>query len=352
MLSAALRMVLVCSARCNADGLHRSRNIDASRDSGRGRHRHDATGRAAAISANCPAAFRRPASPKLRARVSGIVIERTFQQGGDVKAGDVLYRIDPAPFEVELQASEAALAQGAGRARAGEPQAKRIETLIAGQVAIAGAAGDARSPIFARREADVAARKADVQRSRLNLEYATVRSPISGRIGRALVTEGALVGQGEATHWRPSSISTRSMPTSRSRSAKSTSFAACSKAAISKPSRPRPPRCGWCSTTATIYPHAGRLLFSDATVDPTTGQVTLRGDVPESARTSCCPACMSACRSSRASTAMRSRCRSRRSSATMPARAKSIVVRDDNRAIVQPVRPAASSTTTGWSRRA
>ena len=136
---------------------------------------------------------------EVRARVSGIVVERTFQQGADVKAGDVLYRIDPAPFEVELQASEAALAKAQAVLEQATQQAKRIDTLVAGRVA-SQVQHETSIANLRQAEADVAARTADVQRSRLNLEYATVRSPISGRVGRALVSEGALVGQGEATH--------------------------------------------------------------------------------------------------------------------------------------------------------
>ena len=120
---------------------------------------------------------------EVRPRVSGIVVERLFHQGSEVKAGDPLYRIDPRPFEVEVQSTEAALAQGQGRARSGD--AARAAHRDADQP-------DARpprprtkrpSPRMRQAEADVEARKADVARAKLNLDYATIRAPIDGVVG-------------------------------------------------------------------------------------------------------------------------------------------------------------------------
>jgi membrane fusion protein, multidrug efflux system len=136
---------------------------------------------------------------EIRARVAGIVMERLFKQGAEVKAGDILYRIDPAQFEVQLAAAEAALAKAKAELYQAERLAQRLEKLIKGRDiselqydnAIAG---------VRQAQAEVAAREANLARAKLDLDYTTVRSPISGRIGRALMTEGALVGQGEATH--------------------------------------------------------------------------------------------------------------------------------------------------------
>ncbi len=216
---------------------------------------------------------------EVRARVSGIVVERTFQQGGEVKSGDVLYRIDPASFEVELQASEAALAKAQAVFEQTTQQAKRVEQLIAGKVATQ-VQHETSIANLRQAEADVAARKADVQRSRLNLEYATVRSPISGRIGRALVTEGALVGQGEATHL----ATVQQLDTVYADFTQSISevnelrrhFESGDLESIA----PETAKVRLVLDDGTIYPHPGRLLFTEATVDPTTGQVTLRGAFP------------------------------------------------------------------------
>jgi membrane fusion protein (multidrug efflux system) len=216
---------------------------------------------------------------EVRARVSGIVVERTFQQGADVNAGDVLYRIDPAPFEVELQASEAALAKAQAVLEQATQQAKRIDTLVAGRVA-SQVQHETSIANLRQAEADVAARKADVQRSRLNLEYATVRSPISGRVGRALVSEGALVGQGEATHlatvqqldnvYADFTQSVSELNELRRNFEKGDLDAVA----------PETAKVRLVLDDGTIYPYPGRLLFTDATVDPSTGQVTLRGTFP------------------------------------------------------------------------
>jgi membrane fusion protein (multidrug efflux system) len=215
----------------------------------------------------------------VRARVSGIVVERTFQQGADVQAGDVLYRIDPKPFEVELQASEAALAKAQAVLEQAAQQAKRVEQLIAGRVATQ-VQHETSIANLRQAEADVAAREADVQRSRLNLEYATVRSPINGRVGRALVTEGALVGQGEATHM----ATVQHLDTVYADFTQSISevnelrrqFETGDLEAVA----PETTKVRLVLDDGSIYPHPGRLLFTEATVDPTTGQVTLRGAFP------------------------------------------------------------------------
>ena len=134
---------------------------------------------------------------QVRARVSGIVVSRNFTQGSDVNAGDVLYELDARPFEIDLDSAEAALRKANALLNQERKTAKRIEVL-----APSGAAAQSQLDVavanVGQSEADVAARKADIARAKLNLEYARIRAPISGRIGRALVTEGALVGQNEA----------------------------------------------------------------------------------------------------------------------------------------------------------
>jgi membrane fusion protein (multidrug efflux system) len=135
----------------------------------------------------------------VRARVSGIVVNRNFEQGSDVKAGDVLYELDPRPFQIEVEAAEAALRKVNAVLNQERKNAKRMEIL-----APTGAAAQSQLDIaianVAQAEADVAARQTDIARAKLNLEYTRMRAPISGRIGRALATEGAFVSQLEATH--------------------------------------------------------------------------------------------------------------------------------------------------------
>jgi membrane fusion protein (multidrug efflux system) len=131
----------------------------------------------------------------------------------------------------------------------------------------------------------VAANKAAVERAKLNLGYATVTAPISGRIGRALVTEGALVGQNEATPWRPSSNWTRSADLTQSTRELNE---------LRRLPRRRLEQVGQDQAKATLiqddgslYPLPGKLLFSDITVDPGTGQIILRSEFPNPTSTCC-----------------------------------------------------------------
>src|SRR6266540_2012452 len=135
---------------------------------------------------------------EVRPRVSGIVVERLFQQGSEVKAGDPLYRIDPKPFQVELQANEAALAKATAALDLAAQHARRIATLTS-QRAAPEVENEKAIAAHSQAEAEVGSRKAEVARARLNLDYATIRAPISGAVGAALVSEGALVIQNDST---------------------------------------------------------------------------------------------------------------------------------------------------------
>ena len=134
---------------------------------------------------------------EVRPRVSGIVVERLFNQGSEVKAGDPLYRIDPRPFEVEVQSTEAALARAKAALEQASLQAQPHRD--ADQPARGPRGRERKGHRRAERqaEADVEGRKADVARAKLNLDYATIRAPIDGIVGAALVSEGALVVQNE-----------------------------------------------------------------------------------------------------------------------------------------------------------
>src|SRR4051794_3800564 len=116
---------------------------------------------------------------EVRPRVSGIVIERLFHQGSEVKAGDPLYRIDPRPFEVELLSNEAALARAKAVLEQPTQHARRVATLFS-QRAMPEAENEKAIAVQRQAEADVEARKADLARAKLNLDYATIRAPIDG----------------------------------------------------------------------------------------------------------------------------------------------------------------------------
>jgi membrane fusion protein (multidrug efflux system) len=217
---------------------------------------------------------------QVRARVPGILLKRVFVEGSDVKAGQLLFQIDSAPLQSQVAAAQAAQARAQANVTQATAQAERYKTLVE---ANAVSKQDYINAVAAQKtaEADVASAKANLQSAQINLGYASVTAPISGRIGRALVTEGALVGQGEATQLaliqqiNPMYVnftqSTTEVLTLR-RAVESGKFKAAGGA-------------GSASVTivledGSVYPQPGKLLFSDLSVDPTSGQITLRAEVP------------------------------------------------------------------------
>ncbi len=215
---------------------------------------------------------------EIRARVAGIVMERLFQQGADVKAGDILYRIDPAPFEVELDAAKAALAKAKAVLELAERHAQRTEKLRQTLV-VSEAHYDKAMASLREAKADVAARQAAVARAELDLGYTTVRAPISGRIDAALVTEGALVSKGEthlATVQQLDPIYADFIQSAGELRQLRRDFESGELKQVS----PESMKVRLELDDGTLYPYPGRLLFSGATVDRTTGQVTLRGEFP------------------------------------------------------------------------
>jgi membrane fusion protein (multidrug efflux system) len=215
---------------------------------------------------------------QVRARVTGIVQKRLFVEGSEVKQGQVLFQIDPAPYKAAIDSAKAALA----KAQANEQQASGLlnrykplrEANAISQQDFVNATSSA-----AQATADVAGAKAAVQTAQLNLDYATVTAPISGRIGQALVTEGALVTSAEATQLaliqqvdsvyvnftQPVSDITKLRKAFASGQSKSLGVTIPVRIALDDGSE---------------LPQTGKLLFSDLTVDPTSGQVNVRAKVP------------------------------------------------------------------------
>jgi membrane fusion protein (multidrug efflux system) len=216
---------------------------------------------------------------EVRARVAGIVLERTFQQGAHVKAGDLLYRIDPSRYEVELAAAEAAHAKAIAALEHADLQLQRVEKLVTGRAA---SQAQYESALATSRQAraDVAARAADVKRAKLDLDYTSVRAPISGRIGGALVTEGALVGQGEATHLATIQQLDPIYADFTQSAAELHRLRRDFESGALEQIDPESAKIQLALSDGAIYPYVGKLLFSDATVDPSTGQITLRGEFP------------------------------------------------------------------------
>ena len=216
---------------------------------------------------------------QVRARAAGILQQRLFREGSDVRVGQPLFRIDAAPYQATLRSAEATLARAQANLSNTRAIAERYAPLVA-EKAIS--QQDYTNAVAAQKaaEADVAAATAAVQTARINLGYATVTAPISGRIGRALVTEGALVGQGEATalavvqqvdplYVNFTQSAAEAMRLQRALEAGQLKSAGIGAAAVRV-----------VLDDGSEYARPGRLLFSDLTVDATTGQVSLRAEVP------------------------------------------------------------------------
>ncbi|TWO73330.1 efflux RND transporter periplasmic adaptor subunit [Caenimonas sedimenti] len=218
---------------------------------------------------------------QVRARAAGIVQERLFREGSDVKAGQPLFRIDPAPYAAAQAAARATLARAEANLGLATATAERYKPLVE---ANAISKQEYANAVAAQKqaEAEVAAGRAAVQTAGINLSYASVTAPISGRIGRALVTKGALVGQGEAT---PLAIVQQIHPLYVNFT-QSASEALALRRAMAEGRLKRATGGGEAAQVRVLledgseYPQPGKLLFSDLTVDPSSGQVTLRAEVP------------------------------------------------------------------------
>jgi len=216
---------------------------------------------------------------EVRPRVSGIIVNRMFHQGSEVKAGDPLYQIDPRPFEVELQSTEAALSRAKAVLEQASLQARRIATLTS-QRAAPEAENEKAIATLKQAEADVQGREAEVARAKLNLDYATIRAPIDGIVGAALVSEGALVVQNDATSLATiQQIDPIYADFQQSASEMNQLRRAFERGDLDRIA-PDALKVRLVLDDGSLYPLPGTLLFSDARVDAYTGQVTLRGEFP------------------------------------------------------------------------
>ncbi|WP_456770521.1 efflux RND transporter periplasmic adaptor subunit [Bradyrhizobium sp. USDA 4448] len=213
---------------------------------------------------------------EVRPRVSGIVVERLFRQGGEVKAGDPLYRIDLRPFEVEVMANEAALAKADAALKQAQQQARRIATLTS-QRAAPEAENEKTIAAELQAKAEVEGRKAELARAKLNLDYATVRAPIDGVVGAALVSEGALVVQNETNLATVQQLDPVYADFTQSVTELNQLRRAFESGDLDRIAADAA-KVRLVLDDNTTYGLDGKLLFSDAKVDAHTGQVTLRGE--------------------------------------------------------------------------
>ena len=215
-------------------------------------------------------------SADVRARVPGVLLKRVYEEGSDVKEGQVLFRIDPAPLQAQLGVARGQLAQAEATYANARSVAQRARQLApqnyVSQADLDNALAAERSAAAAAEAARAAGRTADI-----NLGYANVTAPISGRAGKQQVTEGALVGQGEATLLTTvdqldplyANFSISSTELERLRGAANVSLAGAGQSTVQVQ-----------LSGGRTYDHAGTLDFSSTTVDAATGAVSLRAVIP------------------------------------------------------------------------
>lgn len=220
---------------------------------------------------------------QVRARVAGIVQKRVFKEGSDVKEGQVLFKIDPAQFKASYDSAQATLARAQANLTQATLKAQRYKPLVEVN-AVSKQEYDDAVAAQKQAEADVASGKAAVQTAGLSLGYATVTSPISGRIGRALVTEGALVGQSDVTQL---ALVQQLDPIYVNLTQSSADLLKLQQAMASGQLK----SVGENKASVTLvlengqtYPLPGKLLFSDMSVDESTGSVSLRAEFPNPKR--------------------------------------------------------------------
>lgn len=216
---------------------------------------------------------------EVRARINGIVLKRLFTEGTDVKEGDVLFQIDPAPYEAALDSAKATLARAEAGLASAKSQAERFKGLVESNAVSRQNYDDAEASRLSF-VADVAAAKAAVRTAEINLGYTNVTSPISGRIGRAEVTEGAYVQQGTATLLATvQQLDPLYVDLSRSAEDVIRLKQALTSGRLASAGENNA-RFSLVLSNGDEYPHGGSLQFSDVSVNISTGTVTLRGLIP------------------------------------------------------------------------
>jgi membrane fusion protein (multidrug efflux system) len=220
---------------------------------------------------------------EIRPQIGGIVHSRLFREGSEVKAGELLYQIDPAVYQANYDSAVAGQAKAEANLATLRLKAERYKELLAAK-AVSQQAYDDADAALKQAEAEIAVTKAAADLARINLGYTRVVSPISGRIGKSTVTQGALVTANQATalatvqQLDPINVdvtqsSTELMQMKRALEAGTLKSAGMDQAQVKL-----------ILEDGSAYPHEGKLAFSEATVDEGTGTVTLRAVFPNPKR--------------------------------------------------------------------
>ena len=217
------------------------------------------------------------ATAEVRPQVGGIIKKRVFTEGGDVRAGQVLYQIDPAPYQAAYDSARAAQARAEANLEAVRLKEDRYRELVKIKAVSQQDYDDAHA-LLKQNEADLASSRAAVETARINLAYTKVTAPISGRIGRSAVTEGALVTASQAGPMALiQSLDSMYVDVTQS-TADLLRLRQNLASGLMKNSGSA--RVKLLLEDGSPYPQAGTLKFSEVTVDQSTGSVTLRALFP------------------------------------------------------------------------
>lgn len=218
----------------------------------------------------------------VRPRITGLVQKRVFEQGATVEEGDLLYVIDPAPFQAKVDSAQATLDAAIAAQKLAGQKADRQNQLRQSGVASADASETAVGEL-AQSNADVARAQADLRSAQLELQYTQIKAPIAGNIGRALITEGTLVSPTSdvmatiqqidpvyADFTQPADTLILLRTAIKNGQLQENASGDVAMRLVTE--------------QGSIYPHDGKLLFSEASVNAQTGQLILRGEFPNPER--------------------------------------------------------------------
>lgn len=212
---------------------------------------------------------------EVRPQVNGIIQKRLFEEGSDVRAGDLLYQIDPSQYQAAYDQAQASLAMAQANLPAARSRAERMKGLLEVR-AVGQQAYDDAAAALQQAEAAVAAARAAAEAARINLGFTPIKAPISGRIGRSSVTVGALVAAYQPV---PLAVVQELDPIYVDVTQSSADLLRLQRELRSgqlKSEGREGRKVDLVLEDGTPYPIQGRLQFRDVTVDPTTGSVTLR----------------------------------------------------------------------------
>ena len=213
---------------------------------------------------------------EVRPQVAGIVKRRAFEEGSLVKAGDLLYEIEPAPFQATVNEAQAALANAQATVSAARLKAERLGELSAIEAVSRQDADDARAT-YRQAVATVAQQKAALESAQIQLRFTRVTAPISGRIGRSAVTQGALVA---ANQTDALAVIRALDPIYVDMNQSSAALLRLKRQLGSGMLEPGATEVSLRLEDGSIYAHAGEMKFSEVAVDEPTGSVTLRATFP------------------------------------------------------------------------